>query len=638
MTTNNLFTFHKDQIPINIQFRNSDEFVHQSNAVATLRGSGNFIEEGKFIRSLSTNYTIPHTRLFEFNELKENLINNPSSGGKMLCRAAFRMDADKLIYLLNELHVPIDSRFLEEGNKTALHCLATTYILTDARARSQIYAHLNGKHTWVNDLFDPPLQIFQPTILAQDIIDSLSTVINRIAKILIYAGITISAQDISGNTALHLASIGGHLQLSKILLSNKVDYSIENNERRTALHYAVGWGHAQIAQALVENGANLYGKDENDVQPIDMIMNPGPIRASDAMKYFNIEQRPVRKIERIIHPENYANDKIVNNKTYFDSLNKHEQFIEMHKGWRAGDGGWGSERLKEYENDMTCDDVDQYWADEITGKEIFRKYLARNSPVLIRGLIHDWPIVDHFQMDTLSREHGDTRVPVTTIPYSETFNAPPAKIKRLADYLNETRHHRIYGGKYPWYIFRSHMIPQGSEADDSMVPYKYCHNPPAFTEAFKNFIPLNERPYADIQGMRERNMFCNAQLAIGGEATGAALHYHYTAWGALVYGAKKWFLYPPHDMIMSSSHILDFMDKDLERLQHANSVSPLTCIQTAGDVMIVPEQWGHGVLNLQESIAIATESKRSLFRAKPESILMQFDPPFVKWGGFQRLN
>jgi hypothetical protein len=40
-----------------------------------------------------------------------------------------------------------------------------------------------------------------------------------------------------------------------------------------------------------------------------------------------------------------------------------------------------------------------------------------------------------------------------------------------------------------------------------------------------------------------------------------------------------------------------------------SGIKPLTCIQTAGDVMIIPESWGHGVLNLQESIAIATEAK-----------------------------
>ena len=27
--------------------------------------------------------------------------------------------------------------------------------------------------------------------------------------------------------------------------------------------------------------------------------------------------------------------------------------------------------------------------------------------------------------------------------------------------------------------------------------------------------------------------------------------------------------------------------------------SPTTCVQTAGDVVVVPESWGHGIINIQ---------------------------------------
>ena len=50
-------------------------------------------------------------------------------------------------------------------------------------------------------------------------------------------------------------------------------------------------------------------------------------------------------------------------------------------------------------------------------------------------------------------------------------------------------------------------------------------------------------------------------------------------------------------------------------------VKPLTCVQTAGDVMIVPESWSHGVLNIQQSVAVATESKGSFWRTKQSGIM-----------------
>ena len=67
---------------------------------------------------------------------------------------------------------------------------------------------------------------------------------------------------------------------------------------------------------------------------------------------------------------------------------------------------------------------------------------------------------------------------------------------------------------------------------------------------------------------------------------------------ALVYGAKKWLLYPPHSMIMSHTQISNFVETEMQPLID-RGVQPVTCVQTAGDVIIVPEGWGHGVLNLQ---------------------------------------
>lgn len=85
---------------------------------------------------------------------------------------------------------------------------------------------------------------------------------------------------------------------------------------------------------------------------------------------------------------------------------------------------------------------------------------------------------------------------------------------------------------------------------------------------------------------------------------------------ALIYGAKYWLIYPPHNMIMSNKQMLDFYETDRDAFT-ARGIHPMTCVQTAGDVLIIPESWGHGVLNIQESVAMATESKSPLFRMSP---------------------
>jgi len=142
----------------------------------------------------------------------------------------------------------------------------------------------------------------------------------------------------------------------------------------------------------------------------------------------------------------------------------------------------------------------------------------------------------------------------------------------------------------------------------SFVNFEDCPTPTPIYDAFR--FMKGQSPIG-VGGPSSRDNFINAQWAFGGEGTGAPVHFHNTAWNALVYGAKKWLVYPPHYKIMSSNQILDFFETDMDYFKK-KGIQPLTCIQTAGDVMIIPESWGHGVLNLQESIAVATEAKVNL--------------------------
>lgn len=92
-----------------------------------------------------------------------------------------------------------------------------------------------------------------------------------------------------------------------------------------------------------------------------------------------------------------------------------------------------------------------------------------------------------------------------------------------------------------------------------------------------------------------------------------------------MYGAKYWMIYPPHNQIMSNMQTLEYLETDMLRFKERN-VKPVTCVQTAGDVLIIPESWGHAVLNIQESVTMATESKTALFRLSPGTKLFTHFP------------
>lgn len=518
--------------------------------------------------------------------------------GKNICTAAFTLNIASLKAWLYDIGAPGNLLSVSDGRRNAFHCLAALYTMGEAHSRSHVFAELKGKETWLSEHFDPPLEAKMSSVLSRDIIDHLSRDILRVAEWLLSADVPINGQDTGGNTPLHIATLGGEASLVQFLIDAGADMNIQNNEKRTPLHYAASYGHAEICGMFLRAGAKGDIHDINGVTAMDIISNPGPILRDDAKKYLNIDQRPARQIERRLHPELHP--------------------TEPNVGWKSGTGGWSAERLKGFEDDMECEVVDQYFAHEITGEEIFKNYLAHNAPVLIRGLLDNWKVNDLYQLESLLEDHGELNVQVSDIPYTQKFGGGQQVTMSLREYIEEVKAHQIVGGSHPWYVFKGHPIPSASDRADSLVKYDTCPMPDILITAFSQAAPptANNNNRQIPNDNARRNMFVNAQWALGGAGTGAPIHFHNTAWAALVYGAKKWLIYPPHDMIMSNRQILDFYETERESFA-ARGVHPVTCVQTAGDVMIIPESWGHGVLNLQETIAIATEYKHSVWRLKP---------------------
>lgn len=311
-------------------------------------------------------------------------------------------------------------------------------------------------------------------------------------------------------SALDRATIGGLTGLVETLLSHGIDPNAQTrSDKRTALHWALAYGRLQIARLLVAHGADLHLADAHGSTPHDFLSNPGTISATDALLFFNITQRPVRTIGRLIHPES----------TPTNLTDRDSNLRAYYRGWPGGTGGWGEERLTGYQDDMHCE-VDQYWADEITGDEIYRRYFLRNAPLLIRGLIHEWPAVTAYAKDELNQTYGKFGVTVSDIPYAEKFGGAAAAQMSLSDYIDEVRSHRILGGRHPWYVFKGHVV-RSMEEKSSLVPWTLVPTPQVMQDAFNEVLGISQRPDSDRANFRSRNIFINAQWAFGGEGTGA---------------------------------------------------------------------------------------------------------------------
>ena len=103
------------------------------------------------------------------------------------------------------------------------------------------------------------------------------------------------------------------------------------------------------------------------------------------------------------------------------------------------------------------------------------------------------------------------------------------------------------------------------------------------------------------------------QWALGTAGSGAHIHFHNAAWNQLFYGKKHWYLFPPGRNLMGKKQVLDWVENDLPGLE-VQGFKPFECHQQPGDVLIVPELWGHAVLNTQDALAVASEFRGSTFR------------------------
>ena len=83
-----------------------------------------------------------------------------------------------------------------------------------------------------------------------------------------------------------------------------------------------------------------------------------------------------------------------------------------------------------------------------------------------------------------------------------------------------------------------------------------------------------------------------------------ATDYHQQTWNALVAGRKRWMLYPPNASFYSELHPLEWVRRG-RHLGTDDLPPPLECEQRAGDVLFVPRLWGHGTINLGETVGVA---------------------------------
>lgn len=228
--------------------------------------------------------------------------------------------------------------------------------------------------------------------------------------------------------------------------------------------------------------------------------------------------------------------------------------------------------------------------DALPPAEFFERYYACNRPVVLKGLMADWPALGNWSPRSFAERFGDERVEVMV-----GREADPDHDLRPEHHREELRLREAV----------ERMGARGPTNDIYLVARNALLQRPAFR-------PLLEELRAPA-GIIAPDLSTDACLHVwlGPAGTFSGLHHdHLNVLFCQVHGRKRFWLIPPFDMpcVYNRRWLLSDVDvraPDLERYPAFAQVSVREVVLGPGDALFLPVGWWHAVLALDASISVS---------------------------------
>ncbi len=216
------------------------------------------------------------------------------------------------------------------------------------------------------------------------------------------------------------------------------------------------------------------------------------------------------------------------------------------------------------------------------------RLVSEGEPVLLRGALRSVApdLIDKFSIEQLIEKFGDVQVRVGAVPYASYFNLTTSSMSLAKFYADHMASPETNDA--PLYVFAKHagVAAEGYAALEKLV-----------MDAFP-ISTLITSP-SKTGGAAETHFF------LGRARSGAPFHLHADAVNGAVYGRKHWYIYTPARSLYSRASVADWVRDSLPELDESSR--PLECVQHPGDVIYVPLDWGHAVLNKDDVFGLALE-------------------------------
>lgn len=227
---------------------------------------------------------------------------------------------------------------------------------------------------------------------------------------------------------------------------------------------------------------------------------------------------------------------------------------------------------------------------DATTKSLDRSHLRPRIPVVVRGLMEDWPAKEKWTFDFFRREYGHIQVP-TGLAFEKKSYQP------LGEYIDYLESYEGEGSGSPpiymegWY-FRAH---NEELCADFEVP-RCVRN-----DWFERWFPKRKNPKGTGILMGPKGAF--TKLHTDGQCT--------HTWLAQFVGRKRWILVDYRflsDLFRTKAECNGlyegFEHPGLEAHLKANDVEYWTCNLEPGEIVVLPGNWFHEVTSLDATISL----------------------------------
>jgi hypothetical protein len=243
--------------------------------------------------------------------------------------------------------------------------------------------------------------------------------------------------------------------------------------------------------------------------------------------------------------------------------------------------------------------------DDVDPSQLFFQGIVPWKPVLLRGAARNWPIREWTVARLPKMPLAKTRVQKRAYPYERQDGGGEADAEAPADTLTLLDFLRSPTASWSSGVLRSVFEAFDPHDPHSAQPYRAIEQalggwPPAFLD----FLVCNvsrhlASPPSCVPFLPPQRPLLQLFAGMGG--TGSPHHWHTEALNVLAYGRKLWAILPPADTAFSNDPHTAFFARD--------PLPPraLFCVQDAGDIVFVPSNGGHAVLNLEPVIGATAE-------------------------------